>query len=95
MDIKMFHESVLLLIDNKDEPTFNKLTLEDENKARPIMGYVADVGENVPKHIKVGDRVIFSKFAGVDVPYGISGNKKQIIVNYRDILGGATNEISN
>lgn len=95
MGIKMFHESVLLLLDRKDEPTFNKLTLEDENKARPIMGIVKDVGEDVPKRIKVGDRVIFSRFAGVDVPYEISGNEKQIIVNYRDILGGATYETSN
>ena len=67
------------------EEKVGSIIIPDTAKEKPIMGKVIAVGtdEEIQKLLKVGDRVIFGKYAGEEIK--IEG-KKHLIIQRSDIL---------
>lgn len=74
-----------------EEKTASGIVLPDTAKEKPQQGEVVavgpgrllDNGQRAPMEVKVGDKVIFSKYAGTEVK--IEG-QEYLILNERDIL---------
>ncbi|NEG96393.1 co-chaperone GroES [Bifidobacterium primatium] len=72
--------------------TASGLYIPDNAKEKPQQGEVLavgpgrrdDKGERIPVDVKVGDKVLYSKYGGTEVNYG---GEDYLIVSARDILG--------
>ncbi|MDR9757175.1 MAG: co-chaperone GroES [Thermacetogeniaceae bacterium] len=92
MSLKPLGDRVLLKIVETEEKTEGGIFLPDTAKEKPQKGEVVAVGtgkvtsdgKKVPIEVKVGDKVIFSRYAGNEVK---DGEEKYLLVNERDILG--------
>lgn len=74
----------------KEEKTASGIVLPDTAKEKPQEGTVIAVGtgrledgKRVPLDVQVGNKVIFSKYAGTEVKYG---EKEYLIMRESDIL---------
>jgi len=69
----------------EEEEKKSSLILPDSAKEKPIIGKVIAVGtdDEIKKLIKVGDRVIFGKYAGEEIK---NGEKKQLLISRPDLL---------
>lgn len=82
---------VIKVVEVKEEKTKSGLYVPDTAKEKPQEGEVLavgpgarnDKGERMPIDINVGDKVIFSKYAGTEVK--IDG-EEYLILSERDIL---------
>ena len=82
---------VLELVESSDQ-TPGGIYLPDTAKDKPQAGIILfvgpgkldDNGKLQPMHVKVGDKVLFAKYAGTDVKLGI---KEVKILSEKDILG--------
>lgn len=89
--IKPLGDRVVLEAVEKEEKTASGIVLPETAKEKPQEGRIVAVGsgrldENgnrVPLEVKVGDRVIFSKYAGTEVKYD---EKEYLILRESDIL---------
>lgn len=89
--IKPLGDRVLIKALEREEKTRSGIVLPDTAKEKPQEGKVLAVGsgktlENgtkVPLEVQVGQKVIFSKYAGTEVK--IDG-EEMMILNERDIL---------
>ena len=75
-----------------EETTKSGIVLPGQAKEKPQQAEVIAVGpgglvdgKEVPMQVKVGDKVIFSKYSGTEVE-GESENDKLVIVKQNDIL---------
>lgn len=76
---------------SKEETTASGIVLPDTAKEKPQEGIViavgsgrvADNGERIAPEVKVGDKVIFSKYAGTEVKVE---SKEYLILRESDIL---------
>ena len=75
-----------------EQTTASGLVIPDTAKEKPQEGEVVAVGpgrfnedgdERVPMDIKVGDKVIYSKYGGTEVKYG---GQELLILSARDVL---------
>jgi chaperonin GroES len=75
-----------------EQTTASGLVIPDTAKEKPQEGEVLAVGpgrwnedgdERVPLDIKVGDKVIYSKYGGTEVKYG---GEEFLILSARDVL---------
>ena len=83
MIIKPLGERVLIKQTKQEETTKSGIVLPDTaSKERPIIGEVAAVGADI-KDIKVGDKVIYEKYAGTEVK--VDG-EEYTILRQSDIL---------
>ena len=86
------HDRVLLRRIEAEEKTPGGIIVPDTAKEKPVEGEVLAVGpgarnENgriVPLDVKIGDRVLFGKWAGTDL---IIDGKDRLILEEADILG--------
>jgi chaperonin GroES len=86
------HDRVLVRRVKAEEKTPGGLIIPDTAKEKPVEGEVLAVGPGardesgriVPLDVKVGDRVLFGKWAGTDV---IIGGEDLLILKESDILG--------
>jgi len=69
----------------EEEERVGAIIIPETAKEKPIMGTVVAVGtdEDVQELIKVGDKVIFGKYAGEEVK--VEG-KKQLLISRADLL---------
>jgi len=75
----------------RDEVTASGIILPETAKEKPQEGKVLavgpgarnDKGERIPMEVKVGDRVLFAKYAGTEVK---QDNTKYLIMRESDIL---------
>jgi len=69
----------------EEEEKKSSLILPDSAKEKPIIGKVVAVGtdDEIKKLIKVGDKVIFGKYAGEEIK---NGDKKQLLISRSDLL---------
>jgi len=69
----------------EEEEKHGSIIIPDTAKEKPIIGKVLGVGtdEDLKELIKVGDKVIFGKYAGDEIK--IDG-KKHLIISRSDIL---------
>ena len=88
--IKPLGDRVVIEAIAKEETTASGIVLPDTAKEKPQEGKVAAVGsgalkdgERIPLEVKVGDRVLFSKYAGTEVKYD---GKELLIMRESDIL---------
>lgn len=84
MKIQPLDERVLVEPIEQEEKV-GTIIIPDTAKEKPMMGNVIAVGtdEELQKILKVGDRVIFGKYAGEEIK--IDG-KKHLIIQRSDIL---------
>ncbi len=91
MNVKPLGDRILLKPLAAEEKTASGIVLPDTAKEKPQQGEVLAVGtgkllengQKVPLEVKVGDKVIYSKYAGNEIK--IKG-EECIILNERDIL---------
>ncbi|AVX20443.1 MAG: co-chaperone GroES [Bacillota bacterium] len=89
--LKPLGDRVVLKLIEQEQRTESGIVLPDTAKEKPQQGEVVavgsgrilDNGQRVELEVKVGDKVIFSKYAGTEVK--VDG-EEYLIVNERDIL---------
>ena len=82
---------VVIRVLEQEEKTASGIFLPDTAKEKPSQGEVVavgpgklqDDGKRVALDVKVGDKIIFSKYAGTEVKFE---GTKYLIVSERDIL---------
>lgn len=89
--LKPLGDRVVIRVLEQEEKTASGIFLPDTAKEKPSQGEVVavgpgkvqDNGSRVALDVKVGDKIIFSKYAGTEVKYeGV----EYLIVSERDIL---------
>ena len=89
--IKPVGDRVVIRVLEQEEKTASGIFLPDTAKEKPSQGEVIavgtgklqDNGTRTPLEVSVGDKIIFSKYAGTEVKYdGVD----YLIVSERDIL---------
>jgi len=91
MNIKPLGDRVVLKALAQEEKTKSGIVLPDTAKEKPQQGEVLAVGsgkvlengQKAPMEVKVGDKVIFSKYAGTEIK--VDG-EEVLILGERDIL---------
>jgi chaperonin GroES len=92
MNIRPLHDHVLVKRIEEAETVRGGIIIPDTAKEKPQQGEVLAVGDGklledgtrAPIDVKVGDRILFSKYAGSDIK--IDGDEV-LIVREDDILG--------
>ncbi len=92
MNVKPIHDRLLIQRTAEVEKTKGGIIIPDAAKERPLEGTVLAVGSGkrledgsiVALDVKVGDRVLFGKYAGTEVKVG---GTDQIILREDEILG--------
>ncbi len=92
MKIRPLNDRIIVKRVEEEEKTKGGIIIPDTAKEKPIEGKVVAVGKGrttedgkvVAMDVKVGDRVLFSKYAGTEVK--IDG-KEHLIMREEDILG--------
>ncbi|HSL25110.1 MAG TPA: co-chaperone GroES [Acidimicrobiia bacterium] len=77
--------------DDLEQRTASGLVIPDTAKEKPQIGEVLavgpgalnDEGERLPMDVKVGDRVLYSKYAGTEVKLD---SKEYLVLSARDVL---------
>ena len=91
MNIKPLGERVVLKVLESEEKTKSGIVLPDTAKEKPQMGKVLavgpgkllDNGQKVPLEVKVGDKVLFAKYAGTEVKLD---GEEYMVLKESDIL---------
>ena len=89
--LKPIGDRVVIRVLEQEEKTASGIFLPDTAKEKPSQGEVVavgpgkvqDDGKRVALDVKVGDKIIFSKYAGTEVKFE---GPKYLIVSERDIL---------
>ena len=90
MHIKPLGEKVVIRPISAEQKTVGGIVLPDTAKEKPQQGEVLavgpgrllDNGSRAPMDVKVGDKVMFSKYAAIDIKVD---EEDLILVNERDI----------
>lgn len=69
----------------EEEEKVGSIIIPDTAKEKPIIGKVVSVGtdEELQKLIKIGEKVIFGKYAGEEIKIG---GKKHLLISRSDLL---------
>ena len=89
--LKPLGDRVVIRVLEQEEKTASGIFLPDTAKEKPSQGEVVavgpgklqDDGKRVALDVKVGDKIIFSKYAGTEFKFE---GTKYLIVSERDIL---------
>ena len=89
--LKPLGDRVVIRVLEQEEKTASGIFLPDTAKEKPSQGEVVavgpgklqDDGKRVALDVKVGDKIIFSKYAGTEVKFE---GTKYLIVSARDIV---------
>lgn len=90
-EIIPIHDHLVVKIEEEEEKTKSGIVLPDTAKEKPQKGKVVAVGkgktlengQKIPLEVKVGDMVIFSKYAGTEVKLD---GEKYLILTESDVL---------
>ncbi|HHX49977.1 MAG TPA: co-chaperone GroES [Clostridia bacterium] len=91
MNIQPLGDRVVIKVLESEEKTKSGIVLPDTAKEKPQEGEVvavgsgrlSDQGDKIPLEVAVGDRVIYSKYAGTEVKME---GQEYLILSERDIL---------
>jgi chaperonin GroES len=91
INIKPLEDRIIIKQVEAEQTTASGLVIPDTAKEKPQEGEVLavgpgrvdDNGNRVPLDVKVGDKVIYSKYGGTEVKYN---NEEYLILSARDIL---------
>jgi chaperonin GroES len=89
--IKPLEDRIVIKTLEAETTTASGLVIPDTAKEKPQEGEVLavgdgrfdDRGQRIPMEIKVGDKVIYSKYGGTEVKYG---GEEYLVLSSRDIL---------
>ncbi|MCL2925716.1 MAG: co-chaperone GroES [Trichodesmium sp. MAG_R04] len=89
--VKPLGERVFVKVSESEEKTAGGILLPDTAKEKPQVGEVAatgpgkrnDDGSHVQMEVKVGDKVLYSKYAGTDIKLG---GDEYVLLAEKDIL---------
>ncbi len=92
MKIRPLHDRILVKRLEEEEKTKGGIIIPDTAKEKPIEGEVIAVGngrvlesgETRPLEVKVGDRILFGKYAGTEIK--IEG-EEYLMMREDDVLG--------
>ena len=92
MKVRPLHDRVIVKRMEGDEKTKGGIIIPDTAKEKPIEGVIEAVGEGkmqedgkvFPLQVKVGDKVLFGKYAGTEIK--IDG-VEYLIMREDDIIG--------
>jgi chaperonin GroES len=92
MKIRPLQDRVLVKRIEEEEKTKGGIIIPDTAKEKPQEGKVIAVGKGktnedgklIPLDVKVGDRILFSKYSGSDIKID---NEEHLIMREDDILG--------
>ncbi len=89
--LKPLEDRVVVKPSEEEETTASGLVIPDTAKERPQEGEVIAVGpgrfedgQRIPMDVKVGDKVIYSKYGGTEVK--LNGNE-YVVLRQDDVLG--------
>lgn len=90
--VRPLHDRVLIARIEENEKTAGGIILPDNAKEKPVQGKVIatgpgardESGKVIPLDVKVGDRVIFAKWAGTEVKVN---NQELLVMKESDIIG--------
>lgn len=91
VSIKPLEDRVVIKVVEAEQTTASGLVIPDTAKEKPQEGEVVAVGEGrfddkgqrVPMDVKLGDKVVFSKYGGTELSYA---GQDYLILGSRDIL---------
>ncbi|HOH89673.1 MAG: co-chaperone GroES [Clostridia bacterium] len=90
MNIKPLGDRIIIKVIESEETTKSGIVLPGTAKEKPMQGEVLAVGsgemvdgKKIPLELKVGDKVIYSKYAGTEVK--MDGNE-YLIIRQSDVL---------
>ena len=91
MKLKPLGDRIVVKVLTREEKTRGGIVLPDTAKEKPTEGEVIavgtgkilDNGQKQPVEVKVGDRIIFSKYAGTEVKVE---DEELVIFSQRDVL---------
>ncbi|HHY70328.1 MAG TPA: co-chaperone GroES [Thermoanaerobacterales bacterium] len=90
MNIKPLGDRIVIKVLEKEEKTKGGIVLPDTAKEKPQKGEVLAVGsgeiiegKKVPLEVKVGDEIIFSKYAGTEIKLD---DEEYLILRQSDVL---------
>ncbi|GEP19094.1 co-chaperone GroES [Pediococcus argentinicus] len=89
--LKPLADRVVLEAQEEEEQTVGGIVLASNAKEKSQTGKVVAVGEGqvlengqkVPMTVKVGDKVLYDKYAGTEVSYD---NQKYLVVHEKDLI---------
>lgn len=91
VSIKPLEDRVVIKPLEAEQTTASGLVIPDTAKEKPQEGEVVAVGEGrfddkgqrIPMDVKVGDKVVFSKYGGTELKFGAD---EYLVLGARDIL---------
>lgn len=94
MKVRPLHDRILVKRIEEQETVKGGIIIPDSAKEKPQEGEVVavgqgkknDKGERIPLDVKVGDRILWSKYSGTDLPIKI-GDEDYLIVREDEVLG--------
>lgn len=89
--VKPLGDRVFIKVSASEEQTAGGIFLPDAAKEKPQIGEVVGVGSGkrnddgsyTPLEVKVGDKVLYSKYAGTDIKLG---GEDYVLLSEKDIL---------
>lgn len=92
MKIKPLNDRILVKRLEEESKTKGGIIIPDSAKEKPAQGEViavgdgklGDDGKRMPMQVKVGDRVLFAKYAGTEIKIE---NDEHLVMREDDILG--------
>ncbi|ACZ19463.1 Co-chaperonin GroES [Thermanaerovibrio velox DSM 12556] len=91
MQLRPLGDRLVVKAVEKEEMTKGGIVLPDTVKEKPVEGEVVavgtgrvlDNGQRLPMEVKVGNRVIYSKYSGTEVKFD---GQEYLILSERDVL---------
>ncbi|MDA8390135.1 MAG: co-chaperone GroES [Gammaproteobacteria bacterium] len=91
MNIRPLHDRVLVRRLEEERKSAGGIVIPDTAKEKPIQGEIVAVGKGKilengtvrPLDVKVGDKVLFGKYAGTEVKVG---NEELLVMREEDVV---------
>ncbi len=91
VSIKPLEDRIVIQQVEAEQTTSSGLVIPDTAKEKPQEGAVVavgpgrfdDNGNRVPLDVKVGDRVLYSKYGGTEIKFGVD---EYLVLSARDVL---------
>ncbi len=92
MKVRPLQDRILVKRIDEEEKTKGGIIIPDSAKEKPMEGKVVAVGKGkiledgkvLPLDVKVGDRILFAKYAGTDIKIG---GEEHMIMREEEVLG--------
>lgn len=82
MPIKPLGDRILVQVIEAESITSSGLVIPDAARDKPSEAFVTAVGDSA-KDVKIGDKVVFSKYGGTEVAHG---GDSYLLLSYKDVL---------